>query len=419
MFQCYEVLKAAMTTLEGQPQPSGQPFMPVHTYVMNPKSITMGQLYGEFDQQTHEWTDGILPCLVRIGVAAENKNKRWYIFDGPVDAVWIENMNSVLDDNKKLCLSSGEIIKLRDTMTMMFEVADLAVASPATVSRCGMVYLEPGVLGLEPFVNCWIKRLPPVAAVQTHFTRSLAAKFFTLVKRFAGIYLHLVEIQLIWKRFHNIYSIYPGARKLAVPFTDNFRDLFNLYVIPAIDLLRNRLREILTSVDSALLCKFLRLMDFWLGPLAGRDNKPPPAPQFLALIPDLLVPWVVFSLVWSVGCTCDNQSRLVFDRWLREVMQREEHGPLFPRTGLVYDYRLHDGGFTDLTDDGQPAPPRWYSWMENVEEYQITVDMKYSDIEIPTMDNVRNSKMMEIVLNNYDNVLCVGPTGTGNLFAIL
>jgi hypothetical protein len=53
-----------------------------------------------------------------------------------------------------------------------------------------------------------------VAAVQTHFTRSLAAKFFTLVKRFAGIYLHLVEIQLIWKRFHNIYSIYPGARKV-------------------------------------------------------------------------------------------------------------------------------------------------------------------------------------------------------------
>lgn len=45
-------------------------------------------------------------------------------------------------------------------MTMMFEVQDLAVASPATVSRCGMVYLEPSILGLMPFVECWLRRLP-------------------------------------------------------------------------------------------------------------------------------------------------------------------------------------------------------------------------------------------------------------------
>lgn len=119
----------------------------------------MGELFGETNVFTNEWTEGLVSKLVKDAVQAlegdKPDTKRWINFDGPVDALWIENMNTVLDDNKTLCLANGQRIKMPETCTMMFEVQDLRVASPATVSRCGMVYLEPIHLGWEPLVDTW------------------------------------------------------------------------------------------------------------------------------------------------------------------------------------------------------------------------------------------------------------------------
>jgi len=112
----------------------------VKIFVLNPKAQTCAQLYGLMDPSTREWTDGVLSNIFRnmnqnLPPSKENE-MRWLTFDGDVDAVWIEDMNSVMDDNKTLTLPNSERISLRDYNRLFVETFDLQYASPATISRC-------------------------------------------------------------------------------------------------------------------------------------------------------------------------------------------------------------------------------------------------------------------------------------------
>ena len=67
---------------------------------INPKSLTSNELYGYVNLATREWKDGLLSNTMRDLANAPEKGNGWIILDGDLDANWIENMNSVMDDNR-------------------------------------------------------------------------------------------------------------------------------------------------------------------------------------------------------------------------------------------------------------------------------------------------------------------------------
>ena len=95
------VLKEAMTLLRVEKNSPDTRMQSVYNITINPKSITMGELYGEENPITKDWFDGLASHYIREATNCEDKvNYRWVTFDGPVDPLWIENMNSVLDDSR-------------------------------------------------------------------------------------------------------------------------------------------------------------------------------------------------------------------------------------------------------------------------------------------------------------------------------
>ncbi|KAF8787223.1 Dynein beta chain like protein [Argiope bruennichi] len=222
---------------------------------LNPKAVTNDELFGTINPATREWKDGLLSSLIRDLVNANTDGPRWLILDGDIDPMWIESLNSVMDDNRVLTLASRERISLTSTMRLIFEVSTLERATPATVSRGGVLYLDSGDVGWNPYVVSWIER------------RSVQSEKANLII------------------------------------------FFDKYVPPCLEAMSKRFKTVLPIPDICYVQTLCCLLECLLTP----ENTPPDSPN------ELYELYFVFCCIWAFGSGLDLNNgadgRLEFSNW--------------------------------------------------------------------------------------------------------
>ncbi|XP_076448252.1 dynein axonemal heavy chain 3-like [Babylonia areolata] len=381
--------------------------------IINPKAITMGQLYGRFDPVSHEWSDGVLANTFREHASSTSEDRRWIIFDGPVDAVWIENMNTVLDDNRKLCLMSGEIIQMSSKQNMIFEPQDLEQASPATVSRCGMIYMDPLQLGWEPLVVSWMQTSLPdfLTADQRNVIKMLFDWILPPSLHFVGKYCqHILAchpMHLTASALKLYECLLEDVKKLGKEDEDDEEDFME--------------EEEEISEDAP-------------DPMAKVLSKSDKA--FQEDQTNLLIAHFFFAIVWSVGATLDARSRIKFDEFFKSLCEMEGNNAKYPRPkelkfsralmipkkGTVYDHvyiQRQYGSWNTWTSLVQAVSigEKAQATQNSVFSTEVAKDQELrimiNALIINTSETVRQRFFLERFLSLDKPVLFVGPTGTG------
>ncbi|XP_072259402.1 dynein axonemal heavy chain 9 [Pyxicephalus adspersus] len=243
---------------------------------LNPKAVTNDELFGIINPATREWKDGLFSSIMRELANITHDGPKWIVLDGDIDPMWIESLNTVMDDNKVLTLASNERIPLNPTMRLVFEISHLRTATPATVSRAGILYINPADLGWNPPVTSWIDKR---------------------------------EVQ--------------SERA-------NLTILFDKYLPLCLDTLRTRFKKIIPIPEQSM----VQMLCYLLECLLTKENTPPDCPK------ELYELYFVFAAVWAFGGAMFQDQlvdyRVEFSKWWATEFKTIK----FPSQGTVFDYYM-------------------------------------------------------------------------------
>lgn len=295
--------------------------------------------------------------------------------------VWIESMNTVLDDNRTLCLANAERIKLGAHMHLLFEVLDLAVASPATVSRCGMVYHSASNLSWRSYLSTWAQRdLPPL-----------------------GWGDELIE---------------------------SLTFLFDDHVPQGLAFIRSECREAVGTCDFSLVASLCGLFASLLTPFGLlHPAEPLEAEEGARLL-------FAFCFVWTIGSSIRSECWPAFDFFCRQSL--DSGGLLFPPSGDVRDFvpecLAHAEPQEEEANLPPPTPagggdgkPSWdgkkkggrsrgqqlVHWRSRMPQFAPATRAAFHTVFVPTIDSMRFSLLLTTNLLAGRPTLLAGGAGVG------
>jgi dynein heavy chain 1 len=351
-------------------------------HVIDPKAISKEALYGVLDPNTREWTDGLFTHILRKiidNVRGEINKRQWIIFDGDVDPEWVENLNSVLDDNKLLTLPNGERLSLPPNVRVMFEVQDLKYATLATVSRCGMVWFSEDVLSTEMIFENYMLRLKSIPLEEGEddsFGKKnenkedlLSPTLQVQVDVASILQSHLAPDGLVVRCLE-----YAMEQEHIMDFT-RLRALSSLF-----SMLNQCVRNVLQYNHSH--------SDF---PLTNE--------QLEKYIPKCLV----YSLLWSFAGDAKLKVRSDLGDFIRSVTTI----PLPPSSSMpIIDYEVNIEG-------------EWSPWSNKVPQIEVeTHKVASPDIVVPTLDTVRHESLLYTWLAEHKPIVLCGPPGSGKTMTL-
>ena len=328
--------------------------------VINPKAFTSKELYGIYTK-SGDWKDGVISSVMRRmsknldKFSKESIKNKWIILDGDVDPDWIESMNSVMDDSKILTLISQDRIELTGSMHLLIEVGQLRTATPATVSRGGVLFVNETDIGFKPFWDTWLDQF--MKKTNNDIAR--------------GVFYFAYNQYLSEANWDEIRGFAP--------------------VVPMVPL---------SYVQT--LCKLLEefYFDYKL-----RKEKEKKVPDYFAFLranqkeeeaKNILECFFIFAMIWAIGGPL-TENRGIWSQMIKRFSAKVR----FPDTGNCYDY------FYD------PDANEWAHWKTRIPQFvEPQEDELFQNIRVPTLDTTRQGYILTSLMRQERGVLFVGPSGT-------